>query len=245
MILEIPVFDIQGAIDAENAGAHRIELCSSMSEGGITPSYGTILWAKQHLKIPIFVMIRPRGGDFEYSNEEIQIMKMDIEFCKNVVVDGVVFGILNSKNSVDTEKCKQLLEVAEGMQTTFHRAFDRSNYPFKALEDIISCGFDRILTSGQKDTALQGANLIAEIIKKADNKIIIMPGSGVDETNLSDLHKICGANEYHSSAKTKLISDNTKISMSSTRQNSSKWIVSEEKIKRMLEILTTFNQINS
>lgn len=242
MILEIPVFDIHSAIITQNVGAHRLELCSSISEGGITPSHGTILWAKQHLTIPFFVMIRPRGGGFVYSDEEIQIMKNDIEFCREVGVDGVVFGILKDDGTVDKEKCRLLLQVSKNMQATFHRAFDRSSNPFMALEDIIQCGFKRILTSGLKETAPQGADLIAELVKTAGNRIIIMPGSGVDENNLLNLHNKCNAQEYHSSAKISINRQSHAVNMSSTNQNSIEWSVSAEKIKKMLEILTNFNQ---
>lgn len=240
MILEIPVFDIQSAIIAQDAGAHRLELCSSISEGGITPSYGTILWAKEHLKIPFYVMIRPKGGGFVYTDAEIQIMKKDIEFCREIGVEGVVFGILNSENIVDTQNCKNLIKVADGMQLTFHRAFDRTDNPISALEDIIDCGFHRILTSGQKDTAPQGADLIAELVKIASNRIIIMPGSGVDENNLFNLHKTCNTNEYHSSAKIKVNKHLNEVSMSSTNNNTTEWSVSPEKIKKMLEIMSSF-----
>ncbi len=243
MILEIPVFDIESAIIAKDAGAHRLELCSSISEGGITPSHGTILWAKEHLKIPFYVMIRPRGGGFVYSDAELQIMKKDIEFCREIGVEGVVLGILNSENFVDTQNCKNLIKVADGMQLTFHRAFDRTDNPFSALEDIIDCGFHRILTSGLKETAPQGADLIAELVKIASNRIIMMPGSGVDENNLVNLHKTCNAQEYHSSAKIKINKNHHTVNMSSTNNNSAEWSVSPEKIKKMLEILSNFNQM--
>ena len=231
MLLEIPVFDIDSALNAQKAGAHRIELCASMADGGITPSYGMILQAKQMLHIPFYVMIRPRGGNFTYSEEEFHIMLKDIEFCRSNAVDGVVSGILTSEGKVDKNACKELIQAAGTMQFTFHRAFDRTTEAFEALEDIIECGFHRILTSGQKETAIEGASLIAELNKKAAGRITIMPGSGVTEDNLYELHSICQCTEYHSSAKTK-----TPISYAHPLPSDvqSVWTVSHEKIEQML-----------
>jgi copper homeostasis protein len=231
MLLEIPVFDINSALMAQRAGAHRIELCASISDGGITPSYGMILQAKQMLHIPFYVMIRPRGGNFTYTDEEFDIMLNDIEFCRSNAIEGVVSGILTADGHVDKHSCKKLIQASGTMQFTFHRAFDRATNPFQALEDIIECGFHRILTSGQKETAIEGAELIAQLNKKAAKRITIMPGSGVTEFNLNDLHSICQCTEYHSSAKTK-----TPISyahpLPSDDQNI--WTVSHEKVEQML-----------
>jgi copper homeostasis protein len=234
MLLEIPVFDINSALITQNAGAHRIELCASMAEGGITPSHGMILKAKELLKTPFFVMIRPRGGDFTYSDEEIQIMKTDIEFCRINAIEGVVSGILTADGHVDKHSCKKLIQAAGAMQFTFHRAFDRATNPFQALEDIIECGFHRILTSGQKETAIEGAELIAQLNKKAAKRITIMPGSGVTEFNLNDLHSICQCTEYHSSAKMKIPDSNAHPLPSDSPE---KWTVDKGKILKMLEVM--------
>lgn len=234
MILEVPVFDIQSAIIAQEAGAHRIELCSSMPEGGITPSHGMIKWAKENLKIPFFVMIRPRGGNFVYSKAEIEIMENDIHFCQQTGVEGVVFGALTEDGKINIPQNLQLLKAVGSMQTTFHRAIDRSSNPFQALEDIINCGFDRILSSGLKNTAPEGAEMLAQLIAKAGSQIIIMPGSGVDDTNISALHQTVQATEYHSSAKIWVKINSHGPRMSETENDSGYWTVCPQKIKNIL-----------
>ncbi len=202
IITEVVVFSAEGAIDAQKGGAQRVELCENSTEGGTTPSIGTISIARKHLRIKLFVMIRPRGGDFLYSMNEFAAMQADIEYCKKIGVDGVVFGILNSNGSVDTHRCKMLVSIAKPLSVTFHRAYDRTSNPEKALEDIILCGFERILTSGQKPTAIEGKDLIANIIKQANGRIIIMPGGGVRKDNVIEIKKRTGAVEFHTSART-------------------------------------------
>lgn len=234
MLLEVPVFDVNSALIAQNAGAHRIELCSSMSDGGITPSHGMILWTKQNLHIPFFVMIRPKGGNFIYSREEIEIMLNDITFCRHIGIEGIVTGALTEQGLVNKTACSMLVEAAGNMQLTFHRAFDRTNDPFVALENIIECGFHRILTSGQKETAPEGVKLIAELNIQAAGRIIIMPGSGVNEMNLQELHEQCNCREYHSSAKIKtFVNAHNPLPADSLEV----WTVSEEKILKMLDVL--------
>jgi len=201
VITEVVVFSVEGAIAAQNGGADRIELCENVHDGGTTPSYGTIVQARNNLSIQLHVMIRPRSGDFLYSDIEFETMKSDIEQCKVIGVDGVVFGILDSDAGVDKNRCKQLVELAKPMTSSFHRAFDRSKNPLLALEDVIECGFVRILTSGQKPTAIEGVNLILDLIRLADNRIIIMPGGGVREDNILELINKSGALEFHTSAR--------------------------------------------
>lgn len=200
IILEGCSEDISHCLSLEKAGVNRIELCSSLkSEGGLTPSFGMASLALEELSIPIYPMVRPRSGNFHYSNYEFEIMKKDILKFKEMGFPGVVFGILTKDNKVDIEKNKELVELSRPMKVTFHRAFDETSDPFEALEDIISLGFDRILTSGQKKSAPEGIDLIIELIEKADNKIIIMPGSGLSYKNLSDFHQKVDAPEYHGS----------------------------------------------
>ena len=200
MKLEICVDSVESAVIAQEAGADRIELCSCLDVGGLTPSLGAITLAKSVLEIPIHVLIRPRMGDFCYSDLEFQQMLRDLRLAKDTKTEGVVFGILTPDGKVDIYRTALLLEAARPLRVTFHRAFDFCVDPFQALEDLISLGVDRILTSGQKNTALEGAPLLKELIEKADNRVIIMPGSGINSQNLPSLIKDTGAREYHLSA---------------------------------------------
>ena len=190
--LEVIGFNIVSCINAENAGAHRIELCDNPEEGGTTPSYGFIKAAREKLQIDLYPIIRPRGGDFLYSDAEFEMMKADIKICKDLDCDGVVIGMLHANGSVDKERCKELVELAYPLGVTFHRAFDRVNDASKALEDIIEIGCERILTSGLQPFAVNGAELIFSLIKQADERIIIMPGSGVRKDNIIKLAKKTG-----------------------------------------------------
>ncbi len=198
LILEVCASSLQSAINAQQAGTHRIELCESLQQGGTTPSYGLLANVRKHLTIKINVLIRPRSGDFLYSDLEYQIIQDDIKMAKKLDADGVVCGILLPNGDVDVERTKHLVELAKPMSFTFHRAFDFTNDPFKALEDVISTGADCLLTSGQQPTAIQGLHLIWDLIKTAKNRIIIMPGSGVNADNIEYLAET-GATEFHMS----------------------------------------------
>jgi copper homeostasis protein len=199
--LEIVCANIESVVAAQQGGADRVELCENLIEGGTTPSYGMIYEARKKLSIALNIMIRPRGGDFLYSGDEFEIMKHDIGNCKKLNADGVVFGILKADGSIDKNKTKELVGYAQPLQVTFHRAFDLTGDPFKALEDVIECGCNRILTSGQKATALDGAVMISELIKHSKGRIIIMPGGGVRSSNVAELISKTKATEVHSSAK--------------------------------------------
>ena len=196
-LLEACVNSAVSAINAQAGGAQRVELCENMMEGGCTPSAGAIQFARQKLHIPIMVMIRPRGADFLYSDDEFEIMKHDIVMAKDLGADGVVFGILTPDGSIDVPRVRQLLELSRPMQVTCHRAFDMSADPYKALDDLISLGIDRVLTSGQSDCALTGAPLIRKLIAQAAGRIIIMPGHGIKEHNLEEAIRLTGASEFH------------------------------------------------
>jgi copper homeostasis protein len=200
MTIEIVVFNIESAMKAQEGGADRIELCENPGEGGTTPSYGTIELVRQNLSIDVFVMIRPRGGDFHYSSYEFHAMKRDISQCQKLSVDGLVFGILNADGKIDKKRCKELIDKARPLKVTCHRAFDMTRDPFEALEDCIEVGFDRILTAGQQAQAVKGAELIGELIKSANGRIAIMPGSGVNENTVEEILKKSGAKEMHFSA---------------------------------------------
>jgi copper homeostasis protein len=200
MTVEIVVYNIESALKAQEGGADRIELCENPGEGGTTPSYGTIELVRQNLNIDVFVMIRPRGGDFHYSNYEFHAMKRDISQCQKLSVDGLVFGMLNPDGTIDKKRCKELIDKCRPLKVTCHRAFDMTRDPFEALEDCIEVGFDRILTAGQQAQAVKGADLIGELIKRANGRIAIMPGSGVNENTVEEIIKRSGAQEIHFSA---------------------------------------------
>jgi copper homeostasis protein len=200
MTIEIVAYNIDSALRAQEGGANRIELCDNPGEGGTTPSYGTIEVVRQNLSIDVFVMIRPRGGDFHYSNYEFHAMKRDISQCQKLSVDGLVFGLLNPDGTIDKKRCKELIDKSRPLKVTCHRAFDMTRDPFEALEDCIDVGFDRILTSGQQVQALKGVDLIVELIRKANGRIAIMPGSGVNENTVQEIVKKTGAKEIHFSA---------------------------------------------
>lgn len=195
--LEICVDNIESAFIAQEAGADRIELCSNLMEGGTTPSLGTILSIRKFLKIGMHVIIRPRGGDFLYSDQEYDLMRKEIDLCGENGVNGVVTGILLPDGSIDIERTARLFEYARPMSATFHRAFDMCNDPLKGLDDVISTGAERLLTSGQKNMASEGLEVIGQLVNAAGQRIIIMPGSGINDSNIERIAKITGANEFH------------------------------------------------
>ena len=199
--LEVIAFNIESCILAEANGVSRIELCDNQADGGTTPSYGFIKAARAILSIELYPIIRPRGGDFLYSDAEFDIIKSDVLLCKELGCDGVVIGLLNADGTVDKERTKILTTLAYPMGVTFHRAFDRTNDMFEALEDIIECGCERILTSGQKPAAYDGMVNIKVLVQKADHRIIIMPGSGINSKNIVEIAQYTGATEFHSSAR--------------------------------------------
>ena len=199
--LEICANSVASCIEAQNGGAYRVELCAAIPEGGTTPSYVEISVAREMIDIKLNVIIRPRSGDFLYSEIEHKTMLKDIEIAKSLGADGVVFGCLTADGDVDIERNKELLDAAGDMDTTFHRAFDKCRNPFEALEDIIKLGFKRILTSGQQPKADKGIILLKELVSIAGNRIIIMPGSGITEDNISHIASETGASEFHLSAR--------------------------------------------
>ena len=200
-ILEIAVFNPEAALIASRAGADRLELCSSYAEGGITPSYGLIREVKRLVKCPVHVMIRPRAGDFHYSEAEIEVMKLDIGECKKAGVDGIVLGCLDADSLIDETLIKMFVELSGPLPVTFHRAFDLVHEPMEALGKLIACGVKRILTSGQHSSAAEGTELIAALNKKANGRITIMPGAGINPGNISLIAKQTGCTEFHASAK--------------------------------------------
>jgi len=200
-IVEICVDSVESALTAREAGASRIELCSALSEGGLTPSHGLIDAVKSNVTIEINVLIRPRGGDFLYSDSEFGVMRRDIEIAGEAGADGIVIGMLMSDGRIDIERTALLVEYASPMKVTFHRAFDMCRDGRKALNDVIMTGAARLLTSGQAKKAVEGAEMIKSLVQAAGERIIIMPGSGIDEYNIATLAKTTGAHEFHLSGR--------------------------------------------
>ena len=239
--LEVIAFDIESCIIAEQSGANRIELCDNQADGGTTPSYGFIKQAREKVKIELFPIIRPRGGDFLYSDEEFEMMKNDIDICKQLGCDGIVTGILKSDGTVDKDRMKVLVNIAYPMSVTFHRAFDRTKDPFQAMEDIIEIGCERILTSGQKSTAMEGIELISELIIKAENRIIIMPGSGIKSDNIIEIAQRSNAIEFHSSART-FVNSKMEFNQTSMNETLKKVTLNQEEVEAILKNLSSLNQ---
>jgi len=202
-IIEIATSDFLTTRSAVEGGADRIELCANLAEGGTTPSYAHIKKCREAFDIALFPIIRPRGGDFLYTKDEFEIMKNDIKLCNEIGCDGIVIGLLNMDGTIDMTRTSELIELAYPLDVTFHRAFDRCKDPFMALEELIEIGCQRILTSGQKPTVSEGVDLIAELNKKADDRIVIMPGSGVRKENIKMLAEKTGCIEFHSSLRGK------------------------------------------
>ncbi len=236
--LEIIGFNIESCLAAQHAGASRIELCAGPGEGGTTPSYAFIKTAREKLHIDLYVMIRPRGGDFLFSNDDFEIMKTDISVCKELGCEGIVTGILTTDGKPDKKRCKELIDLAYPLEATFHRAFDRVNDPSEALEDIIELGFERILTSGLRPKATEGLPLLSQLIKQSDERIIIMPGSGVNSENIISIAKNTGAREFHSSAS---VSRKTEMKYINREMKESLPYITanKEEVKKMVELLSS------
>jgi copper homeostasis protein len=227
-MLEVIAYNIDCCIAIERAGAARIELCSNPMEGGTTPSAGLVRQARILVTTELYPMIRPRGGNFTYSALEFEVMKADVIYCREVGCDGIVTGILTPEGRVDVERMKILTELASPLGITFNRAFDRCRDAFEALEDIIECGCERLLTSGQSDTALEGADVIKKLIEKAGERITIMPGAGIRSNNLAQLISLTGASEYHTSA------------LLPGREGDSS-LINEAELMQMSELIRQFN----
>lgn len=237
--LEICSNSSYSALQAQMGGASRVELCQNLENGGTTPSYGQIMHTRRLLHIGVHVLIRPRGGDFVYSEDEFVEIKTDVAFCKEAGCDGVVIGILKPDGSVDVDRCAELVALAKPMTTVFHRAFDRCRDPFESLETIIALGFDRILTSGLQMTAAEGKELLQHLIVKANGRIEIMPGSGVQESNIIDILATTGATSIHSSAKTIVPSRMTYDDAPLIGMNEDTWTTDREKVKALASLLQT------
>ena len=244
---EICANSVESCLAAQEGGADRVELCAGIPEGGTTPSYGEIKLARKLLtKTKLHVIIRPRGGDFLYTPLELDRMEEDIRICRELGVDGVVFGCLTEEGEIDREVNRRLVELARPMSVTFHRAFDRTADPMKALEDIISLGCNRILTSGQQPKAIDGISLLAQLEKKLKEyplpPIQLLAGSGVNEENIRQIFDATGIHEYHFSARVNVVSKmkhyNHKVYMGAKGANESNSLVtSAEKVRNTIKQL--------
>lgn len=200
-VLEVCAFHIESCIIAERAGAVRVELCDNPIEGGTTPSYGSIKQVRNKISILLYPILRPRSGNYFYSDEEFEILKDDIDMCRQLGCDGISVGIQTINAEIDTERLKRVVEWAGNMGVTCNRVFDCAPDPYKALENIISCGCERVLTSGQKSAAPEAGELLGKLVQQAGDRIIIMPGAGVKSSNIAKLMQQSGAREFHSSAR--------------------------------------------
>jgi copper homeostasis protein len=201
MIFEVCIDSVEGALAALQAGAQRVELCDNLVEGGTTPSLGMVELTCRSASLDVNVMIRPRGGDFVYSDLELEVMKLDIQAVKKSGAKGVVFGLLTPDGRIDKERTGQLVELARPMSVTFHRAFDLCLDPGQALEDLINLGVNRLLTSGQKPGALEGATCIKALVEQAKGRIIILAGGDVNEHTLPLIAAQTGVDEVHFAAR--------------------------------------------
>ena len=244
--MEVCVDSIQSAINAERGGASRLELCGCLGNGGTTPTLGMLHIVKKSVKIPIFVMVRPRGGDFLYSEQEFQVMKEDIALFKDSGADGFVFGILTPSGDVDTRRVKELISLCCPLPVTFHRAFDMVRDPRASLETLIELGVNRLLTSGCVPTAQEGAPLIKSLVEQAKGRISIMPGSGINKENLAKILTHTGVREFHCSARVSVESGmsyrNELVCMGASKESSeyTMKIASEDRVRQLVAIASQF-----
>ena len=240
VLLEVCVDSIESALAAERGGAHRIELCSSLMEGGVTPSAGLISSIRRKLSIDVHVMIRPRGGDFSYSAEEFETMEQDVLTAKQLGANAVVFGILTNDGDVDVSRTRHLVQTARPLKTTFHRAFDMSRDLSKSLADVIEAGADRVLTSGGEQSVEDGIPRIAKLVQAAGQRVAVMVGSGITESNVHRIIRETGVREIHASLRASVPSPmryrNHNISMGSVKgREYDRVIVIEDSVRRLLE----------
>jgi copper homeostasis protein len=245
--VEICVDSVAGAVAAERGGANRIELCDNLMEGGTTPSAGCIKVVRHNVNIPLHVIIRPRGGDFLYSKQEVEVMREDIEIAKTLGTHGIVIGCLTPEGEIDKDLTDKLLKLARPLSVTFHRAFDMCRNAEKALEDLITLGVDRVLTSGQEASCLEGMELIASLQKQAAGRIIVMPGGGITARNIQRIVDRTGVSEVHLSARRNVESQmsyrNGRVFMGGTlRPPEFSWKTTDENAVREMTATLNFNK---
>lgn len=235
-ILEVCAFNIQSCKNAERAGAKRVELCDNPIEGGTTPSFGTIKVVRESISIDLYPIIRPRSGNYFYNEDEYAIIKSDIEACKQLGCNGISVGTQKINGEIDTEWLKRIVEWAGPLGVTCNRAFDGTPDPFKALEDIIECGCERVLTSGQKSAAPDAGDILNQLVQQANNRIVIMPGAGIKSSNLKKLIEECNALQYHASAR--VIAENPVTYVNKQVSDyGNVYISDEEEVRAMVTIL--------
>ena len=242
VVVEVCVDSVASALAAERGGAARVELCSSLIEGGITPSAGLIEMTRASVSLALHVMIRPRGGDFCYDLHEFEIMRRDLALTKQLGADGVVFGILNVEGNVDVSRTRELVELARPLAVTFHRAFDMTSDLSHALDDVCAAGADRLLTSGGEPTSLQGQDKILQLVQQAQSRITIMPGSGIKPENARNLIEHTGVTEIHvglrSALPSPMLHRNPRVSMGSVEgREYQRFAVLEENVRRLCSAL--------
>ena len=241
LLFEIAIESLRSAYIAEKAGAKRVELCAALSEGGITPSIGMIRQVCENSLLDVFVIIRPRGGDFLYSEAEFEIMCLDILAAKEADADGIVSGMLLANGAIDVERTKIMVELSKPLPFTFHRAFDRCKDPFEALEQLIDIGVTRILSSGQIPSAEHGAKLLGKLVQQANGRIIIMPGAGVNSKNIENIVAITGASEFHLSGKHPIAS---KMEFVRPEMDNGKgWHIMEADLKEISKVVQSANRL--
>lgn len=235
--LEVCSFNIQSSIIAEAVGAVRVELCDNPVEGGTTPSYGAIKRVRESISIKLYPIIRPRSGNYFYDEEDFAILKEDVLICKQLGCDGISVGIQKVNGEIDVERFKQIVEWAGPMGVTCNRAFDATPDPFKALEDIISAGCERVLTSGQASAAPDAGAILGKLVKQANGRISIMPGAGVRSANLPKLIAESGAHEYHTSAR-KILPDPMTFQNLNVTDKGDLYLADKEELRRIVRILS-------
>ncbi len=235
-LLEVCAFNIQSCIIAEKAGAARVELCDNPVEGGTTPGYGTIRQTREKIAIELYPIIRPRAGDYFYDDNEFAIMHKDILLCKELGCEGISTGVQLQNGEIDTDRLKRIVEWAYPMGVTCNRVFDNAPDPLKALEEIINCGCERILTSGQQPAAPEGSKLLAVLVQQAAERIIIMPGAGIRASNIEKLIMETGAKEFHTSARKTIPSQVTSLNTAVT-DTGNFYLANEEELRKILLVM--------
>jgi copper homeostasis protein len=237
VLLEIAANSPASALAAQEGGADRIELCTALEVGGLTPTHAQIAVARERVDLPIYVLIRPRAGDFVYSELEFETMERDIRNCAALGCDGVVIGALDAEGYVDVPRCRALIAAAGKMGVTFHRAFDVSRDPRRALEDIIALRCERVLSSGARESARAGATLLRDLVVQAAGRIAVMPGAGIDTGNIAAICTVTGAREFHASAKRQMPSRRVQGPASGLGMDGGEWRTDSGQVRALVAAL--------